>query len=264
MNVARRWYSTGESPYHEGVPPSVETRSAATATGDGDRSPQLNAVAPPLGARLSAGLRQSGDAKGRRVGHGCILLERDQELERIGVCLQRARLGHGEALVVDGPAGIGKTIVLASGRDAAESAGFRVLRARGAELEREFAFGVVRQLVEPVIAGASEEERRRLLDGPPGVAALLLGLLGPGDEFATTTPIAPDPSFAILHGLYWLCVNLAAEGPLALVVDDAHWADGPSLRFWLFYCPASRSCGSPYSLGLGRGRQGTISGSWLH
>jgi predicted ATPase len=165
------------------------------------------------------------------------LLERDQELERIGVCLQRARLGHGEALVVDGPAGIGKTIVLASGRDAAESAGFRVLRARGAELEREFAFGVVRQLVEPVIAGASEEERRRLLDGPPGVAALLLGLLGPGDEFATTTPIAPDPSFAVLHGLYWLCVNLAAEGPLALVVDDAHWADGPSLRFLAFLLP---------------------------
>ena len=27
------------------------------------------------------------------------------------------------------------------------------------------------------------------------------------------------------HGLYWLCANLAAERPLALIVDDAHWAD---------------------------------------
>jgi DNA-binding CsgD family transcriptional regulator len=219
------------------VPSLDEIGSVATVTVNGDRSSQLNAVRPCLGARLSAGLSPSGDGNEGRVRHGYILLERDQELERIGACLQRARLGHGEALVVDGPAGIGKTIVLASGRDVAESGGFRVLRARGAELEREFAFGVVRQLVEPVIAGVSDEERRRLLDGPPGVAARLLGLPGPGDELATTTPIAPDPSFAVLHGLYWLCANLAAEGPLALVVDDAHWADGPSLRFLAFLLP---------------------------
>ncbi len=40
-----------------------------------------------------------------------------------------------------------------------------------------------------------------------------------------------DPSFAILHGLYWLCANLTAVGPLCLVVDDAHWADARSLRY---------------------------------
>ena len=43
-----------------------------------------------------------------------------------------------------------------------------------------------------------------------------------------------DPSFAILHGLYWLCANLAAAGPLCVVVDDAHWADAPSLRYLAF------------------------------
>ena len=43
-----------------------------------------------------------------------------------------------------------------------------------------------------------------------------------------------DPSFAILHGLYWLCANLAAVGPLCLVVDDAHWADAASLRYLAF------------------------------
>ena len=42
-----------------------------------------------------------------------------------------------------------------------------------------------------------------------------------------------DSSFAILHGLYWLC-NLAADGPLCLVVDDAHWADPASLRYLAF------------------------------
>ncbi len=139
--------------------------------------------------------------------------------------------------MVEGPPGIGKTVLLAVARDAAEGEGFRVLRARGAELERGFAFGVVRQLVEPVVAGASEEERSQLLDGPPGVAARLLGLPGAGDGAAAAAPIAPDPSFAVLHGLYWLCVNLTAQHPLALVVDDAHWADGASLRFLAFLLP---------------------------
>ena len=40
-----------------------------------------------------------------------------------------------------------------------------------------------------------------------------------------------DPTFAVLHGLYWLCANLAQRGPVLLAVDDAHWADAPSLRF---------------------------------
>ncbi len=173
-------------------------------------------------------------AEGERNG---LLLERDRELERIRRCLQRAHQGHGGALVVEGPAGIGKTVLLAAARDMAGREGFRVLRARGAELEREFAFGVVRQLVEPVVAGASEEERAGLLEGPPGVAARLLGLPGLGDALPEGTPVAPDPSFAVLHGLYWLCANLAAEGPLALVVDDAHWADGASLRFLAFLLP---------------------------
>ncbi|HWM96291.1 MAG TPA: AAA family ATPase, partial [Streptosporangiaceae bacterium] len=173
-------------------------------------------------------------AKGERHG---LLLERDRELERIGRCLQRAHQGHGGALVVEGPPGIGKTVLLAAARDAAGEEGFRVLRARGAELEREFAFGVVRQLVEPVVAGASQRERAWLLDGPPGVAARLLGLPGLGVGLPGGTPLAPDPLFAVLHGLYWLCANLAAERPLALVVDDAHWADGASLRFVAFLLP---------------------------
>lgn len=38
-------------------------------------------------------------------------------------------------------------------------------------------------------------------------------------------------SHAVLHGLYWLVANIAERGPTVLAIDDAHWADGPSLRF---------------------------------
>ena len=40
-----------------------------------------------------------------------------------------------------------------------------------------------------------------------------------------------DTAFAALHGLYWLTVNLADDGPLVLAVDDAHWADPSSMQF---------------------------------
>ena len=40
-----------------------------------------------------------------------------------------------------------------------------------------------------------------------------------------------DTSFGTLHGLYWLCANLANRRPLVLLVDDVQWADEASLRF---------------------------------
>jgi len=161
------------------------------------------------------------------------LLERRQELARIESALAEAREGRGRFLVIEGPAGIGKTALLATARTVAADGGMRVLRSRGAELERDFAFGVVRQLFEAVLAEASELERADLLEGGAGVAAGLLGLPGaPPAEGPSVSGV--DPSFAILHGLYWLCANLAAAGPLCVVVDDAHWADAPSLRYLAF------------------------------
>ena len=41
--------------------------------------------------------------------------------------------------------------------------------------------------------------------------------------------MASDDPFAARHALYWLTANLSAERPLALFVDDAHWADTASM-----------------------------------
>src|SRR6266550_8764591 len=161
------------------------------------------------------------------------LLERSEELARIESVLAAARSGLGTFAVVEGPAGIGKTALLAAARTAAADGGMRVLRSRGTELERDFAFGVVRQLFEPPLAEASELERADLLQSAAGVAAGILGLPG-APAVDGTHSSGVDPSFAILHGLYWLCSNLAAVGPLCVVVDDAHWADAPSLRYLAF------------------------------
>jgi DNA-binding CsgD family transcriptional regulator/tetratricopeptide (TPR) repeat protein len=161
------------------------------------------------------------------------LLERDEQLARIEAAFADARTGRGRFVVVEGPAGIGKTALLAAARTAAAEGGMRVLRSRATAMETNFAFGVVRQLFEPPLAEASELERADLLQAAAGVAAGTLGLAGARPIEGRSTP-GVDPSFAILHGLYWLCANLAAGGPLCVVVDDAHWADTASLRYLAF------------------------------
>jgi DNA-binding CsgD family transcriptional regulator len=161
------------------------------------------------------------------------LLERSEELARIESALTAAGRGHGSFVVIEGAAGIGKTALLGAARTAAAESGMRVIRSRGTELERDFAFGVVRQLFEAPLAGLSELERADLVQGAAGVAVGLLGLPGtPAVERPPSSRV--DPSFAVVHGLYWLCANLAAIGPLCLIVDDGHWADAPSLRYLAF------------------------------
>ena len=168
---------------------------------------------------------------------GSALLERDGDLARLAAALDRARDGGGSFVVVEGPAGMGKTAVLTGSRAIADARGMRVLRGRGAELEREFAFGVVRQLFEPVLASASVVEREDLLKGAAGFAARALGLPGAPSGTLEESASRADWSFAVLHGLYWLCANLASGHPLYIVVDDAHLVDAPSLRYLAFLLP---------------------------
>ena len=88
------------------------------------------------------------------------LLEREPELEALGAAVARAGEGTGGCLLIEGPAGVGKSRLMASGRALAQDAGLSVLEARGAARERDFAFGVARQLFEQPVAAAGVAERR--------------------------------------------------------------------------------------------------------
>ena len=154
-----------------------------------------------------------------------LLLDRDRELLRLRARLDAAAAGEGALVLVEGQPGLGKTSLLRAAAREAEMHGVEVARARGAVLERDWPFGVVRQLLEPAVRGRSEEDCAALFWGAARLAAgVVLG--DPAVE-----SVAMDPTSGTLHGLYWLCANLAAEGPLLLAVDDAQWADAASLRF---------------------------------
>lgn len=168
------------------------------------------------------------------------LLDRDRELAEIDGMIVRALVGSGGLMVVGGPAGIGKTRLIGDAARAAGAAGMTVLRARGSELEVEIAFGVARQLFEPMLRAASAGERRRLLDAVARIGARALGLVA-GEP--------PADRFAAIHGLYWLCPNRAERSPITVMVDDVQWADDPSLA-WLGYL-GRRVGGLPVLLLLG-------------
>ncbi|HEV3230415.1 MAG TPA: AAA family ATPase [Solirubrobacteraceae bacterium] len=159
------------------------------------------------------------------------LLERDRELARIDELVADACDGTGAVLVFDGPAGIGKSALITQALRSATRLGMRALKARGGELERDFAYGVVRQLFEPSLRECSAARRRALFAGPAQLAAGVVG--APDDRPAGSAGGAPEQTFGVLHGLYWLTANLAVEGPLCIVIDDAHWSDPASQRYVL-------------------------------
>jgi DNA-binding CsgD family transcriptional regulator len=153
------------------------------------------------------------------------LLERDAVIERIRGLTLASASGEGALAAIVGRPGEGKTALLGEACRIAAAEGLRVLRARGSDLERGFALGVARQLLEPAVRALAPDERARVLEGAAGLASGVLDI---------DTPRSPEHAFAALHGLYWLLAGLAESQPLLLALDDAHWAD-PATLHWLSY-----------------------------
>ena len=147
------------------------------------------------------------------------LLERTRELATLDVLTREAAAGSAALCVLEGPAGIGKSRLVAAARARASEHGAMVLSACATELERGYGFGIVGQLFESVV----QRDHASLLAGAAAPARVIVG---PDRQ-------DPDenPSFASLHGLYWLTVRLSEQQPLLLAIDDLQYCDLPSLRF---------------------------------
>jgi DNA-binding CsgD family transcriptional regulator len=149
---------------------------------------------------------------GTRADPGNTLVGRATERAAIKRLLRAAEAGRSGALVLAGPAGIGKSALVRDAIDAAP--GFRVLRVAGVESEMAFGYAGLHQLVNPILDWTRElpEPQRAALD-----AALGRRRHGAIDLFLV--------GLAALN----LVAAAARAQPVLVVVDDAQWLDAESV-----------------------------------
>lgn len=165
---------------------------------------------------------------------GSRLLEREGDLAVLEAAVSGLTRGQGGAVAIEGPPGIGKTALLEGVSGFLSDSGVDAIRARCGEFELDFPFGVARQLLERRLLDATPKARSRLLDGAAAHAGPALGIQTEGGAGAAPSVDLP---FTVIHGLYWLLAKMSEKGPLAVVVDDAHWCDDASLRFLTYVVP---------------------------
>jgi DNA-binding CsgD family transcriptional regulator len=159
------------------------------------------------------------------------LLDRAHETQALRRAVEAVAAGRGGVLLLEGPAGIGKTSLVEAVGPLAAAHDALVLGARASELDRGYAFGVVLQLLEPALDALDEAARERAFAGAARRAA---SLFSHDDADPGAAGGGGDAEFRILSGLFWLVANLADEHPVVLRVDDLHWADVASVRFLEF------------------------------
>src|SRR4051794_30435849 len=169
------------------------------------------------------------------VGSDVELVGRDSELAALDDALAAARAGSARTVGVLGEAGIGKTALLDALAARARHKGLLVLRGRGAEHERDVPYGLVVDALDDHVATL----------GPQRLATIgsdLGAVLPAAGGEASASPGAAE-RFRHHRALRALLELLAREQPLALILDDLHWADDASVELVL-HLPSPRP-GSP-------------------
>ncbi|MET8010351.1 AAA family ATPase [Streptomyces sp. NPDC005266] len=154
------------------------------------------------------------------------LAGRAGELAALGGHAEAARAGRSGLVVLSGPTGIGKTSLLRAFLDGDACRTMTVLHGRCGEVEAGAGYSGVRALFGGLGLTAEGAQDSPLLRGGAGRALPALMPCPADEEPPTAAAVYP-----VLHGLYWLAVNLVAQGPLVLVLDDVHWCDERSLRW---------------------------------
>lgn len=159
-----------------------------------------------------AGDRARGHGRGNQAMTGLRLRGRDREIVAIRAALEAVRGGRGACVVVEGAPGVGKSRLLAELDEMARRFGFDVVSVRADELDQ-------------YAAGAALQSALQSSDGSHRSAA-------PTD----------DQRLWLLDSITDALEDRAQRAPVAVVVDDAQWAD-PATLFALRTLPA-RMAGS--------------------
>ncbi|TDU01862.1 regulatory LuxR family protein [Streptomyces sp. 846.5] len=145
---------------------------------------------------------------------------------------------RGSAVLVHGPAGIGKTALLAEAAVLAQASGFHVLRTSGVEAESDIPYAGLQLLLQPLAAGAADltAAHRRAWDAAMGHAEAEVA-----DVFLV--------GLAALN----LISDAAATAPVLVLADDLQWLDDATVSILAFL---ARRVGTEAMVMVGAAREG--------
>ncbi len=141
--------------------------------------------------------------------------------------LERAAAGSGGALLLAGEAGIGKSRLAAEALSLASQRGFVTLQGSAYPLQADLAYAPVLEVLGPFLAGLEPGRRAALVGGLPDLGRLFAGLHLPPPEPLGDAALERTRLFEAVSRLV---ERVAADRPVALLVDDLHWADAASLE----------------------------------
>jgi DNA-binding CsgD family transcriptional regulator len=140
------------------------------------------------------------------------LVGRASDLEAIEAFLDRVS-ARGDALLLFGDPGVGKTAVLRAAEELAHTGEFLVLGATGAEFEQGLAFSGLHQLMQPLadVLGTLEQPERQAL-------SVALGFVEG----------RPPGQLVVANAVLGLLRRTAIVRPTLILVDDLPWLDRAS------------------------------------
>jgi len=209
-----------------------------------------------IGQRAAAGmsdLRGMLNLEMSRRGTSPVLIGRAAELGTLRSALEAVRRGDPAALLIGGEAGVGKTRLIGEFADDARAAGARVLAGACLELGADgLPFSPFTAILRDLVREVGVDELSGLLPGSGRATRELARLLPelaashPADTGSAPSgaPAAGEARARLFEEFLTLLERLAAQRPLVLVIEDAHWADRSSrdlIAFLIGYQRALRN-----------------------
>jgi predicted ATPase len=159
--------------------------------------------------------------------HGRSLVGRGAELDTFDTMLNGLASGRPAVVLLAGEPGIGKSRLLTELGARADGSGMLVLTASASEFEQDLPFWLFVDALDEYLRAAGPDR----LDGlDDDVSADLAEVLPSWPATAGAAPARGDSRYRTHRAMRRLLELLAAASPLALLLDDLHWADSGSVE----------------------------------
>ncbi|HEX5695876.1 MAG TPA: AAA family ATPase, partial [Acidimicrobiia bacterium] len=179
---------------------------------------------------------QGSTSTARRLSDGG-LVGRDKERSVLAAHLARLHAGQGGAILIEGPAGIGKSRLLVDFVEQAERLGTSVITTSGEEIEQATAFYAWRSVLRQLFGGEGPDAEEKLLTfvaADPWLEerkGLLATMVATGvEDSALTAGMEPELRGENTLRLLTAIIRDAPRppAPMMIVIDDGHWVDSAS------------------------------------